>query len=361
MDRPATQALPQTPPRAAAPARGPGRTPRHARTFPRASRRRGFSFTEVLFAVMILGVGFIMVAAIFPVAIQQSRTTAEETTAAAVARGGANFFEKVATNSAMPATNNIVVSANFDGDGSGTSVNSDGRTLARALQGSTIAGADTRYAWVPFYRRAGNPADQTTWNSFAQVFMIPVLARNESEFKGAPRIYDNAGQANVVVNIIDGDSVTAGAPDRVVFPNAPDRPIPSEGAYLIIADATGLGGHANWDTVIAPQIHGRIYRLGNPIPGPDPDAPPEAWELMPGFDFDPIRVDADNDPTTGNQQPTPFDGKEFVVQGDGDLNGVRVFIVGRGVDPNNPGNWARPNREGAAQDVGAYTTFVNVR
>src|SRR5215210_7149339 len=63
----------------------------------------GFSFTEVLFAVMILGVGFIMIAAIFPVAIQQTRTTGEESNAAAIARGAVKFIEENLTSADMPA------------------------------------------------------------------------------------------------------------------------------------------------------------------------------------------------------------------------------------------------------------------
>src|SRR3954469_6739142 len=46
----------------------------------------GFSLTEVMFAVIVMGIGFIMVAAMFPVSISQSRLTVEETTAAALAR-----------------------------------------------------------------------------------------------------------------------------------------------------------------------------------------------------------------------------------------------------------------------------------
>ena len=46
-----------------------------------AARRRAFSFVEVLFAVIILGIGFILVAAIFPVGIQQTRLTVEEASA----------------------------------------------------------------------------------------------------------------------------------------------------------------------------------------------------------------------------------------------------------------------------------------
>src|SRR5438045_9581021 len=57
--------------------------------------RRGYSFTEVMFAVVILGIGFIMIAAIFPAAIHQSKTTQEETTAATVARAAVQYLEAI--------------------------------------------------------------------------------------------------------------------------------------------------------------------------------------------------------------------------------------------------------------------------
>lgn len=60
-------------------------------------RRAGFNFSEVLFAVMILGIGFIMIAAIFPVALQQTRQTGEEVVASTSARSGVNFMEQVGT------------------------------------------------------------------------------------------------------------------------------------------------------------------------------------------------------------------------------------------------------------------------
>ena len=149
-------------------------------------RRRGFSFTEVLFAVMILGIGFIMVAAIFPVAIQQARTSSEETTGAAVSRGAANLLEKVARNSTMPATGlaNIVVSGDFDGfpPPAGLPAVRDNFTLSAAVRGSAIVAADPRFGWVPFYRRSGDPLNPDTWSPFAQVIMIPVFARAQSEY-----------------------------------------------------------------------------------------------------------------------------------------------------------------------------------
>jgi hypothetical protein len=42
----------------------------------------------VLFAVVVLGIGLIMIAGVFPVAIQQSKATADETVAATAARAG---------------------------------------------------------------------------------------------------------------------------------------------------------------------------------------------------------------------------------------------------------------------------------
>src|SRR2546421_8551326 len=65
-------------------------------------RQRGFSFAEVMFAVIILGVGFIMIAALFPVAIRQSKSTADETSAAAFARVATNDMSALASTARMP-------------------------------------------------------------------------------------------------------------------------------------------------------------------------------------------------------------------------------------------------------------------
>jgi len=64
-------------------------------------RRSGFTFTEILFAVMILGIGFIMVAAIFPVAIQQTEANNQETIAASIGRSTTGFIEKIAQGQAF--------------------------------------------------------------------------------------------------------------------------------------------------------------------------------------------------------------------------------------------------------------------
>src|SRR5439155_14838271 len=91
----------------------------HPSSFP---RRRGYSFPEVLFAVVVLGIGFIMIAAIFPVAISQSKATADETTAAALARSAVTELSRVADDNRSPAPQPIMpgtstaVNAPFTGE-----------------------------------------------------------------------------------------------------------------------------------------------------------------------------------------------------------------------------------------------------
>jgi Tfp pilus assembly protein PilV len=63
--------------------------------------RRGFSFAEVLFAVAVLGIGFIMVAAIFPAAILQTQAAIDETVGTTVARNGG---AQIALNNRMNRT-----------------------------------------------------------------------------------------------------------------------------------------------------------------------------------------------------------------------------------------------------------------
>jgi len=304
--------------------------------------RRAFSFTEVLFAVMILGIGFIMVAAMFPVAIQQAKNNSEESNGASVSRGGANYLERIANNETMPPTWNTVVAAEYNA-ALASATPPDNLTIASVLRGSLILPTDSRVAWVPFYRRAGNPDDINTWSPYAQVFMLPVYVRSQSEYKSAPVVAQQGLPTNPNGLPIIQASVTNGingAPDVITFRG--QQQVASEGAYVIIADARqGTDPTTDWNRVVAPDLHGRIYRLGNSTTaGPRGQS---GWELMPGYDFEPLWYDLRPGPAS---QPGTTNGKEFEVD---DLTDVYVFVVGRGTAA-----------EGTTQDVAAYTTFVNV-
>src|SRR5437870_2055266 len=67
------------------------------RTLNPAFSRRGFTFTEVMFAVILLGIGFIMLAGMFPVAIQQTQTNVEESTASTIVQVAAHYLEQTLT------------------------------------------------------------------------------------------------------------------------------------------------------------------------------------------------------------------------------------------------------------------------
>src|SRR4051794_21948402 len=85
---------------------------RPAQVTPAATRRpgsRGFAFTEVLFAVMVLGLGFIMIAAMFPVTLRQTQATVEETSASTVARAAFEALQNCPqlSTAPLPATDTI--------------------------------------------------------------------------------------------------------------------------------------------------------------------------------------------------------------------------------------------------------------
>jgi hypothetical protein len=179
-----------------------------------------------MFAVVVLGIGFIMVAAIFPVAIKQSQLNTEETVAIAVARNGLGVVTELATgtnplyvpqpvgsteSSALlvptdvPATINDPVGelelnekAIFGKFFSfkdrrlmnqGGTLNFDRRDgMWKAIAGNMVQPGDPRYAWVPLYRRdmiyshtVAGP--QRMPFPFAQVIMIGCTVRNRTTYE----------------------------------------------------------------------------------------------------------------------------------------------------------------------------------
>jgi hypothetical protein len=335
-------------------------------------RRPAFSFAEVLFAIMILGIGFIMVAALFPVALVQSKLTQEETAGASMARGGANYLEQLASNATMPATG---VPAKGLKPVGVTLEGSEVRALDQmaAVHGSLLLGADQRFAWVPFYRRSGtrDPAQSGQWSQVAQVYMIPVAVRNRSQFdKGVPAVIQQNragpnppaafGVARLVANIVDSTASTTPNPDQVDYIEFTDVPANNnlsnngytavaDGAYVIVASAPPAPPGSNLADPDGAQARvGHIFRIGNPTPTQPTAGYPRRWQLVPGNDYVPLGVDNDGD---GNAEATPEA-----------LLGVNVFVVGRSLaDPSAPYAAGTNEREATALDIGAYTTFVNIR
>jgi type II secretory pathway pseudopilin PulG len=293
------------------------RVHRHAR-LPRAvpaktaGRRPGFSFTEVLFAVMILGIGFIMIAAIFPVALTQTKLTNEETAAAMQTRGGVQYLEQYATNANLPATGGKVAILP--------------PAVVQAMGGNLIPTSDPRQALVALYRR------QDHW-SYAQLVFVPVQIRNRPSYKpgdDAPSATPASFYARPVR--LAGDPLN----QVVLLSSAGDGTAPqaaAEGCYLVIAEHPAAGP-------IPPNyLGGHVYRLGTRGTGAN------RWNLMPGWDI--------------QREPGP-DGQ---LGGAGAADDVTnfpantvAFLVGKGAL-----DVGGTSVEGPAQDVSAYTTFINLR
>lgn len=292
-----------------------------------ATRRRftarGFTFTEVLFAVILLGIGFIMIAAMFPVAIQQTQLNVEESVGAAIARAATKTMQQVARADLVPAT-----TAPGQDAGTNPAVYSfrDQRMqealaepLWRTVRGNLILSSDSRYAWIPLFSRGqlpdGRPQDT------ARLIVICVQARagggiyntQLDVFRGASPADPTDGAPatleprNIKVKLIynsDGSStaeITAGEYDAA-----------GEGAFIVISDAGSRH-----------QANGRVYRLGNRSGN-------NRWDLYPGWDLGSKADELDN---------------------------AWALMVGRArTDPAD----ANSAYEGPVQDIACYTTFVKL-
>jgi hypothetical protein len=196
--------------------------------------RAGFSFAEVMFAVVVLGIGFIMLASIFPVAIRQTQLNTEETVAIATARNGLAVMTEMATqaNPAYPATppvgatDELLTTTWVGGAAPNPNDLPDGTSLRlgkvvsmkdrripnpanyprrdgmwKAIAGDVIQPGDPRYAWVPLYRRDviysnSGGIGQTRAFPFAQVILVGTAVRNRSTYEN----YDAISPGTVTPN-----------------------------------------------------------------------------------------------------------------------------------------------------------------
>jgi Tfp pilus assembly protein PilV len=361
---------------------------------------RGVTFTEVMFAVILLGIGFIMVAAIFPVAIQQSQANLEDATGIVVARQGSSMMQHMGSVLRVPNTGTVPQTyewkVNVDTLAPGTlqtplrrfvaavatvPMNDTKSTVQYAaisvLMGNFISMSDSRYAWVPVAYQCEVPTAGQTPSSM-KVWLLAMKIRNQTQYTpGIP------GDLNVVtiggapygtfVPRVEHFYLTEGDanPDTLTFVDSSgskndcstpvDVPEAAEGAYVWVANDQMAGPMtvAGMATVYPGQAIGRFYRLGVKRD----DVGPGVWELAPGDgpghsmglqwlagpndvlgtpppDGDDIQINENIPP---RKVGTPVTGGEMPAVG---------FIVGKGyIDPNNPAS----GYEGAAQDLMALS------
>ena len=184
-----------------------------------------------MFAVVVLGIGFIMLASIFPVAIKQTQLTTGKPAASAPARRGLGGMQQVSTAgtrayAAAPpvgATDELLTTTWVGGAAPNPDDLPDGTSLRlgkvvsmkdrripnpasyprrdgmwKAVAGEMIQPGDPRYAWVPLYRRDvvysnSGGIGQARAFPFAQVILVGTAVRNRSTYENYDAISPGTG------------------------------------------------------------------------------------------------------------------------------------------------------------------------
>lgn len=211
-------------------------------TTPTSFLRRAFSIVEVLFAVMILGIGFILVAAMFPVAIQQTQATVDETRCRFVAQNGVAAVTMAFRN--LPAVDKTAENqiGNYARGFAATPA-----TFLQLYRSMQIDPDDSRYAFAVLYRYNDAAAPPKTLD----LFPVGLVSTINAGFVPADTPNLVAQSVPVVTSSVPG------SPPRIRFTNAIGQAIAVEGALV-------------FDPVL-----GRPYRLGNQV-----DGTTDTWELV---------------------------------------------------------------------------------
>jgi prepilin-type N-terminal cleavage/methylation domain-containing protein len=341
------------------------RSPRPLRCDRFSPAHSGFTFLEVLFAVTIIGVGVIMLAGIFPVALQQSQANLAESAAIPMSRDAVRDLQVAATNYVPQVTgtaNLLTFPPTYDAThsppqaitaypimpipneliqiGGINYAQSNLLPLITAIPNSNLANAavlaspgggvlssDRRFAWVGFYKRddilIGGVA---TPAPYAQVWIITAQATTEAQptFSTPPAISSN----NVLAATL-AITPTAGSVIQLPSGSTPAGP----NAYALVLAAPG-------DSALI----GQIVRIGA-FYATNTSTNVNIWNLAPGADLNASDTLLSAGASIGGATPAAM-----LTGG----QGVTVFILGSSIDPTS-GLYAGP-----AQDLTATTAFIRV-
>ena len=340
--------------------------------------RHGFTFIEVLFAIIILGIGSIMIAGMLPVAIKQSSDTRNAITGKAACEAGFAYVQAIAATSnfaALPPTANdqtpppttALVLPGIGSPSPGQMIPLTSTFLANnpvtfaafgSITGSRVVASDPRTQWLAFYGRA----------PFAPAAKLVVLALRLQNIERVPAyvtappttpspintltINDNDPHL-LTAAIVDGGALN---PDTITLTGTTQSLAAADaGAFAIVASSpAATATPADPDATNRPfRNNGRVFRLGKLVSG-TPIAPPLVYELQPGYDLPPRVPEVRNAAGTVVQAEMPDASMDASTT-------TQVWLVGKGLlnpalayDPaNNP-------YVGQVQDVSVLTTQVQL-
>jgi len=240
-------------------------------------RTRAFTFVEVLFAIMILGIGFIMIAAMLPVAIKQTEDTQSDITGRAICDAAySQMLPLVQLNVAeMPVRTGFLPDRVSYSGFTALEANYAGELTSR-IRGTTQSSSDGRFAYTALLRRPSATAPH-------EAIVIALQSRNLSEYPqnlfnmpGNPRANNDNGPHIATFTIAEGDTVSGGnittvGLDRITF-SAVDL---SGGASLPAGERPTLIR----DGTYVVTIGGKIFQVGQQLSG-------NTYELRPGTNRD---------------------------------------------------------------------------
>lgn len=296
-----------------------------------SSRHHGFSIVEVMFAIMILGIGFILVAAMFPVAIQQSQATVDEVNARTITSNGAAQLLSV-VRYPVPAQQLLLKSTPLIGSPQRPVVPNQpaiqvyrqtfpaGAWDVQAMYtGLRLSPQDQRYCWLAAY----------SYDYDASGFLTPPMVLNVFGLRATTvSQYEQSHLANT--GFVSGTVrfvCIPGSPSRVIIdrlsvPQTEAQQAAVDGAAILIT--TDI--YDTTPSLVIPS--GTVFRLGSQLPSTEP-LYDRTWEISPG-----------------SAQPA----KSWPTGALPDIPATSVLMIGRALrDPASPWNVGTNPHEGGNQ------------
>lgn len=348
-----------------------------------------------MFAVIVLGIGFIMIASVFPVALSQSKATKEETTAAAVGQQAMEILKQLAQVPGMfPATdfgdpqNPRMVAVQYRPTGS---LNLSQTYMA--LRGQLVNQTDPRFGIAVFYQRRSTESfarfivlvcqsQGEGRNTFNTNILLPSGTDYDPEsdiFQNDSDIFYNLRPRMLRAQIIPGDPVgkitfsrlnaTQDSPwvTSTDLTNAKMLETVAPGSFVIVhsdrIDNTNPQSVQNRG-----RLNGRIFKVGQPAGTANQFELDAAWDFAGDPGYDEKAGDNNDINAIGIDK---FNGSQVDFVNDSAL----VYVMGRPIvanapDAGNPDTMLRnldkiiegtASFRGPAMDVAVYTTYIEVR
>lgn len=285
-------------------------------------RHGGFTLLEVLLALGVFAIGFVFIAAIFPVAALLQKEAVDTINGQQVARNTEAIMD------AMQLPIGVLTTTGFTVNVNGTAVDTDQRVFALSTTGwsstncdwtqqirsapTMVTGVtDRKFFWVPVFRDTNSASNMSAGEIYTYVFVLQ--KRNNTTYPTSPSLFT----PDACANINDTDTVTVSGNTLYPIPKVFAVTVTATSSNTIKFKQTNFNGNpSTYDTPL--QIdsgdkildnNGTIYTVSDydmtantiTIDGillPTPNAIDTIWFASPGSD------PSDSTKPSGKKSPT---------------------------------------------------------